>query len=348
MISLTGFYSFLFDSMRLRRPHIAACFAIFAAVALSPVARAVTCVTQSQMTATDRNTYVQAARALASNIQAGNVAAVKAATVASVAAQFDSIASSIQSVAPQIQSATITVNALYLLKASDLKAPQDETQFFCSVPGSSRVVTLSIPQLPPGTYLLAILHATGVEHSQQLSLILENDPAGGDSWKLAGFFVRPLTAGGRDGLWYWTEARNYSQRKQDWNAYLYYQTAAFLLNPVEFLSSPNLEKLQKEAQAIRPAGMPGTEPMVLNANGQNFDITNVRTDSFPGGLDLVVTYKAKDVSDPVAMRSQILELMKALLAQHPELRQAFHGVWVYANAENQRPYAIELPMNQIS
>jgi hypothetical protein len=39
--------------------------------------------------------------------------------------------------------------------------------------------------------------------------------------------------------------------------------------------------------------------------------------------------------------------MKALLAEHPELRQAFHGLWVYANAPNQRPYAIELPMGDI-
>ena len=66
-----------------------------------------------------------------------------------------------------------------------------------------------------------------------------------------------------------------------------------------------------------------------------------------GGLDLVVNYKASDVSDPVATRSHNLEIMKALLSRHPEMREAFHGLWVYANAENQRPFAIELPMNQI-
>lgn len=333
--------------MRLRRSHLAPLLAVSAALVLSPLARAVSCVTQSQMTAAERDTYVQAARAIAANIQAGNVAAVKTETVASVAAQFDSIASSIQAVAPQIQSATLTVDALYLLKAADLKGPQDETQFFCSVPGSSRVVTASIPQLPPGTYLLAILHATGVEHPQQLSMILENDPASGNSWKLAGFFVRPLTAGGHDGLWYWVQARENVRRKQNWVAYFYYETAAFLLNPVDFLTSPNLEKLQKEAQAVRPPDLPGAEPLILNANGQTFRITHMRTDSFLGELDLVITYQAKDVSDPVAMRSQILDLMKALLSQHPELRQAFHGLWVYAATDNQHPYAIEMPMSQI-
>jgi hypothetical protein len=322
-------------------------FALLTLLAASPVARAVSCATGSQMTPAERDLYVQTARSLGGQIQAANTAAVRQATIAPVAAQFDSLAASIQAVAPQIQSATLTVNALYALKATDLKAAQDETQFFCSVPGSSLIISVTIPQLPPGNYALVILRATGVEHSQQLSLLLQNDPAGSAEWKLAGFFVRPLTAAGRDGVWYWTQARGYAGKNQDWNAYFYYQTAALLLNPVDFLSSPNLEKLQKEMQAVRPPELPGAEPLVLKSGSQSFNITSLRTDSFAGGLDLVIHYQTKDVSDPVATHSQIVELMKAMLAQHPELRQAFHGLWVYAHADNQSPYAIELPMNQI-
>jgi len=62
----------------------------------------------------------------------------------------------------------------------------------------------------------------------------------------------------------------------------------------------------------------------------------------------VINYNTKDASDPVATHAQIVELMKAMLTQYPQLRQAFHGLWVYAHAPNQNPYAIELPMNQIS
>lgn len=156
-----------------------------------------------------------------------------------------------------------------------------------------------------------------------------------------------MTAAGHDGVWYWTAARNYAQRKQDWNAYFYYQTAAFLLNPVDFMSSPNLEKLQKETQLVRPPEAPGANPLVLKAGGQSFNITSMRTDTFSGGLDLVINYQTKDVSNPVATHTEIVELMKAMLAQYPELRQGFHGLWVYAHAENQNPYAIELPMNEI-
>ena len=87
--------------------------------------------------------------------------------------------------------------------------------------------------------------------------------------------------------------------------------------------------------------------MATVADGQTYEITNLHTDGSLGGLDLVVNYKAADVSDPVATRSRNIAVMKALLSQHPELRQAFHGLWVYADAEHQQPYAIELPMNQI-
>ena len=310
------------------------------------MARAVTCTTQSQMTEAQRNAYVQAVQTLAGEIRAGNTAAVKADTIASVAAQFDPIAGTIQATAPSIQGGTLTVESIYGLKASDLKSPQD-TQFFCSIAGSQLLVNISIPQLPPGDYAFAVVHATGVSKPQQISLILQNDPPASAQWKLAGMFVRPLSAAGHDGVWYWTQARAYEQKKQNWNAYFYYQTAQYLLSPVDFISSPNLEKLEKEMSDVRPDDLPGTEPMKVVGNGETYEITALRTDGSLGGLDLVVTYKTTDVSDPVATRSRNLDVMKALLSQRPELREAFHGLWVYAEAPNQRPFAIELPMNQI-
>ncbi|MGC2163185.1 MAG: hypothetical protein WA634_14835 [Silvibacterium sp.] len=299
------------------------------------------------MTQTVRDVYEQAARALGTQIQSGNAAAVRANTVAAVAAQFDGLAGTIEQAAPEIQKATLTVNALYNLNALDLKKGEEQAQFFCSLPNSGLVVMVTIPQLPPGNYVFAVLHATGVAQPQQLSLILENDPAGSAQWKLAGLYVRPLTIAGHDGDWYWQQARDLAVKKQGWNAYFYYQTAQFLLNPVEFFSSPNLEKLEKEAQDVRPAELPGKTPMVVSAGGESLEVTGLRTENFAGGLDLVVDYKAKNVAGPVATREQIVELMKAMLAQHPELRAGFHGLWIYANNENGQPFAIELPMNQI-
>jgi hypothetical protein len=333
--------------MRLRSLNFTALFALVAALLWPHAVQAVTCTMQSEMTAANRSLYEQAARSLGAEIQTANIAAVRADTIAAVAAQFDSLASTIQQVSPDIQNATLTVDALYNLNAQDLTGGPEQAEFFCAVSGSSRVITVTIPKLPPGNYLLAVLHATGVQQPKQISLILQNDPAGSAQWKLAGLFVRPLTTAGHDGVWYWTQARAFAAKKQYWDAYFYYKNAQFLLNPVDFFSSPNLQKLQKETQAVKPEELPGANPLAMNVGTQNLEITGLRTESFEGGLDLVVDYKAKGVSDPVATRTQIVDLMKAMLAKYPELRAGFHGLWVYAYNDNGQPFAIELPMTQI-
>ena len=315
-------------------------------------ARAVSCLTESQMTNGQRAEFVRAMRALEGPMQAGNVDAVKALTIPALASNFDGIAQDIQGLSGQIQGASFTVTSMYLLNASDVKPGAEEAQFFCSVGSSPLIVTITIPQLPAGMYLLALTHATGVEHPQQVSMILQQEQSPNDAkipepWKLAGFFVRPMSLAGKEGSWYWTKAREHAKNKQNWNAYFYYRAAAFLLTPVDFLSSPNLEKLQRETAAAKPAGLPGQDPMKLEANGKSFDVTGLRTDVFSGELDLVVNYKTQSVADPVAARTEIIEVMKALLAAHPELKSGFHGLWVYAEAENQRPFAIEMAMGDI-
>ena len=210
-------------------------------------------------------------------------------------------------------------------------------------------MVLTIPQLPPGSYALTILHATGVESPQSLTFILARYSAASTQWKLAGAFIHPLLSAGHDGVWFWTQAREFAKKGQHWNAYFYYQTAISLLTPVYFLSSPNLDKLLKEQTAIAPSGLPtNTQPMLISGSGgQGFEVQDLHTDSSLGGLDLVIGYGAKDVSDPVASRTWNVELMKAMLAQHPELREGFHGLWAFANAPNERPFANELPMAQI-
>src|SRR5271169_710040 len=142
--------------MRLDPICLAALLVLSASIGVCPSAEAVSCTTGSQMTPAERDHYVQTVRALGTRIQAADIAAVRQETIAPVAAQFDPVAASIQAVAPQIQGAALTVTALYSLSAADLKAAQDETPFFCSVPGSPLVISVTIPQLPPGNYLLAI------------------------------------------------------------------------------------------------------------------------------------------------------------------------------------------------
>jgi hypothetical protein len=313
---------------------------------------AASCLTQSQMTSAERDELASTARTLLSQIQTNNTQVLRNDVIPSLAANFDGIVSSVSHLQPLVQPAAITVDQLYLLDDSDNSGGATSTgftpvDFFCGSP----VVSLSFPALPGGTYALAMVHATGVPHPQQLSLILSKSADG--RWLLAGLFVKPMTEGGHDGLWYWVSARRYAQTKMDWNAWFYYRIATNLLDPLDFLSSPNLEKLQREADQIRPTDLPGKTALTFYAQGQLITVSAIDTSTELGGLDLDVHYapdatQASQLRDPIAARGQVTAVMSALLKMHPELQGAFHGIWVHADQGTATLFALELPMDQIA
>jgi hypothetical protein len=307
----------------------------------------VSCKTQGVMTEAERAPIVQAARQVALDVQAGRTADLEAATVPAVAANFNSIAQAATALAPLMTGATITVDAVYKLDASDAKPGEEQEQFFCDAGDNSSHVTFSIQHLPPGQFAFALVHATGVAKPQQIALLLQSLKAEGP-WQLAGFFPKPLSIAGHDGLWYWRQARVYAQKKQMWNAWLYYSTAISLLQPAGFFSSTNLERLVDEQQTIRPADLPGNTPLTVSAEGVAYKVTSLRTDDALGGLDLVAHYNSTS-SDPVAGRAHTVAVMHGLLALHPELREAFHGLWVFADAgAGGQAFALEQPMSDLS
>lgn len=304
------------------------------------------CTTQAQMTAAERDTLANSAHSLMMDMQSGNMQALQQGTIPSLAANFSSLANSIEKLKPEIQSATMTVDNLYLLDASDSPATPTEANFYCGSP----VVSLHFGSLPRGTYALAIIHATGVKNPQQISLILAQ--ASG-RWLLGGFFVKPMLSAGHDGIWYWKNARNYAQAKDAWSAWLYYQAASDLLNPLNFLSSPNLQMLHEEADKIRPATFPDQHPMVLTVRGVNYNVNEVGTTTAFGALDLDVRYapdaaEAAQLSNPPVARQQVTAIMSALVELHPGLKQAFHGIWVHAQQGSASLFALELPMEAIA
>jgi hypothetical protein len=309
-------------------------------------AMGVSCKTQGAMTEAERAALVQAARQIAVDVQGGKSADLKAVTVPEVAANFTSIEQSAAALAPLMAGATITVDAIYGLDASDAKPGDEQQQFFCDAGDNSSHVTFGIQHLPPGQFAFALVHATGVAKPQQIALLLQSQKAGGP-WLLAGFFPKPLSVAGHDGLWYWKEARGYAAKKQMWNAWLYYSTAISLLQPAGFFSSTNLERLIEEQQAVRPADLPGTTPLTINADGTAYKITSLRTDDALGGLDLVAHYNSTS-SDPVAGRAHTIAVMRGLLGLHPELREGFHGLWIFADAgPGGQAFALEQPMSEL-
>jgi hypothetical protein len=327
-------------------PYVLSLFLTFAGASLPLISRAASCKTQSQMTAAERDALSSASRTMAGEVQSGDVQGLQASTIPPVAADFAAIAGSVDRLKPLVQRAAITVDSLYLLDASTEPVGSPRVDFYCGTP----LVVLNFTELPPGKYAVAILHATGVPQPQQISLILSE--TGAHRWLLAGFFTKPMVEAGHDGLWYWVSAREYAQKNMNWNAWFYYRTATYLLDPVEFLSSPNLEKLKSEADRVRPDTLPGTKPMMLDAHGSVFQVTAISATATLGPLDLEVHYtpnpaQAEQLHDSRSARKQVTELMTALLALHPELQEAFHGIWVYADEVSGSIFSLELPMDQI-
>jgi hypothetical protein len=309
-------------------------------------AHAATCKTESQLTAADRDALSSAARALMRSVQGGDVQSLQANTISQVASDFGGIASSVQTLKPMVQQATITVYNLYFLDASTEPPGAARTDFYCGTP----VVVMNFNGLPPGTYALALVHATGVPQPQQIALVLAKNAS---RWMLAGFFAKPMMDAGHNGLWYWTSARGYAQKKMNWDAWFYYHLAANLLEPVNFLTSANLQKLQHETDQVRPDNLPGTRPLLLSANGSTYEVTGIDTTSALGALDLEVNYSADpaqagQLRDPPSARKQVLDVMTSILALHPEVHDAFHGIWVHANQGQASLFSLELPMEQIA
>jgi len=307
------------------------------------------CATQAQMSALQRSTLMNQAWTLVGEVQTGNIQGLRDNTLASVAANFSGIANSATTLEPKIKEAGITVDALYTFENGTAQK-NGGAQFFCSPTGSALTVVLNFSDLPSGQYALAILHATGVPDPQQIALILAKNPTG--QWKLAGFFSKPLLLNGHDGVWYWRQARHYAKQKMDWTAWLYYQIAEYLVEPANFLSSPNREKLLHEEHQAKPQDLPGPLPQMVHRNGQTFELMRVDTSNRLGPLDFVVYYtpdntQAAMLRNPTEARKQVVNLMTAMLEQHPGLREAFHGVWVFAATGNVTHFSLELPMDQI-
>ena len=329
-----------------QKPPLLSLLCVVSVLTISSPAFAASCETQAQMTAQQRDGLANAARAMVATVQSGDTASLRARTLPAIASDFDGIAQSVTALKPMVQNATITTDALYLLDASK-DQPAERTQFFCGSP----IVVLTFNQLPPGLYAVAIMHATGVPKPQQISIILASAPT--DQWQLAGFYAKPMIEADHDGVWYWISARRYAQMKASWAAWFYYRIAADLLTPLDFLSSSNLQKLQQETEQVHPASLPGNAPVPLAGQGATYNLTALNTTSEFGGLDLDVHYtpdasQAAELRTPVTARKQVTDVMLALLAQHPELRQAFHGMWVHADQGNSSLFALELPMNQIA
>ena len=325
--------------------------ALLAAFLMVPAAaRATSCTTQAEMNPQDRDTLASAGQQLGNAVIQQDFGSIQGTLMPAVAQQWEGIRGVIEQGGPYVKGGQVQLNTLYLLDATSLTAPSD-AQFFCSNTNGSMTVTISMRSLPPGKYAVILGYVTGAPTpgragpatAGQLGFILglENN-----AWKLGGVFLRPGTLDGHDGVWWWERARELAKQNASWSAYFAYDTARYLLLPVDFISSPNMEKLGQEQAQIKDSPAEAF-PYSVPDGARTWKIDSVRLDASLQQADLNVSYESTGVSDPAAVRTEATALLSAFLKAQPSLRQNFHGMWAYATREGKASPVMELPMGQI-
>lgn len=313
-------------------------------LAAPEAARATSCTTQAGLQPRERDALAAVGGQLAMAVAGKDLVTLKAALLPSLAQEWENISMEAQAAALLMKGGKVQLRSLYLLDATSLNAPAD-TQFFCTDESGSMTMTLTMQALPPGRYAVVLADAAGAPYAGQLGFMLVwSGPASG--WKLGGLAVRPGALDGQDGVWWWTRARELAKEGHPWSSWYAYETARSLLLPVDFLSSPNLEKLETEQAAIK--GSPQDAfPLTLPDGPRTWKINAVRLDETLLHADLAVVYESTGVADPAAQRTEAIAVLTALLKAQPELRESFHGLWAYAMKDGKPAPVIELPMAQI-
>lgn len=313
-------------------------------------AHAASCTTQGEMNPQDRDTLASAGRQLGNAVIRQDLTSIQNTLLPAVAQQWEGIRGVIEQGAAYVKGGQVQLTALYQLDATSLTSPAD-TQFFCSNANGSLTVTVSMRSLPPGKYAVILAYVMGSPGPGQppsatvgqLGIILGLD---GNAWKVGGVFLRPGMLESHDGVWWWERARELNRQNSPWASYFAYETARYLLLPVDFISSPNMEKLGQEQAQIKNSPAEAF-PYSVQAGDRTWKIDSVRFDPSLRQADLAVTYESTGVTDPAAVRTEATAVMGAFLKAQPSLRPNFHGLWAYAERDNKATPVMELPMAQI-
>jgi hypothetical protein len=307
--------------------------------------QAQTCYTGSEIDPPTAKAVEAAAQQYFKMSARGDVAGLRANAIPDIAANFSGIERAVTANQLYFAEGQPSDTRIFVLDASEAKAAMQRADFYCGIYNSADRIVFSIPNLPPGHYAVTTAKVPG-EHSITLTMILED--AGKNSWKLAGYYARLNSIGTHDGQWFLTKAREYKQKGQRYNAWFYYLTAWDLIAPVDFMGTPQLDKLSDEIQAARPPDLPSANaPLELSAGGKKFLIADMAAVPVPGDLDLRVQYRTPDAGNPMLATKDNLTVSKALLAKYPEVRDAFGAVIARAVDADSHSYSTLTPMKDV-
>jgi len=317
--------------------------ASLALIAAGLSSQAATCTMQAELSAQDRDALAAASGRITQAILSQDLVSLKADLLPSEASAWEGISGAAGQAQSLTQGGQIQIQSVYLLDAANQTAPAD-TEFFCSNSSGSLTITVNMRNLPPGRFAVILAVATGSPLGGQLGLVLAWDSSS-SAWRLAGLTVRQGVFDGHDGVWYWKRARELA-KADPWSAWYSYDAARYLLLPVDFISSPNLDKLSQE-QAQIASSPQSAFPLTIPDGDRRWKIEGVRLDASLHEPDLGVAYDSTGVTDPAALRTEAIAVLSAFLKAQPGIRANFHGLWAYSVKNGSRNPIMELPMAKI-
>lgn len=306
------------------------------------------CTEAKDMDPATRNAIDSAATQVFNMAAKGDSASLQQNAIPAVAQNFGGIANAVRDNLASLQGSQPNVRSAFLLDAANQTGTIERAEFYCGVFGAYGHTASSsafiIPNLPAGTYALAIVDAQGAKDPFSLSFVLQQL---GQQWKLAGYYAKSGTAAGHNGDWYVQQARDYKQKGDNATAYFYYWQARDLLAPVPFMSTLQLDKLYDEMQQAAPKDLPiGGQNVNFAANGKTYQLTNMFPLPVGNELDLIVKYSSPDISDTAKTWQSNMDLINALLAKYPTFRDAFQAMVARAVAPNGQDYGTIQPTKQ--
>src|ERR1700694_402711 len=245
----------------------------------------------------------------------GNVDAMRANAIPSLQSSFNGIAAAVNENKPAFAGGHAQIRSSFLLDTG--ATPSPDGRFYCGVFDASGMSASSaefdIPGLPPGKYGIVIQDFSGNRGPYSLTTIFQDL----DGWKLAGFYVRPQTALGHDGIWYLQHARDYKSKGQNHNAWFYYSTSWDLLAPVTFMDTRLLSKVIQESNGVQPKDIPaGGKTVTYSANGKTYNITDMSVFRLSNTFDLNIRYSVSSTADFNATQADARGLATAYIAQY--------------------------------
>ena len=307
-----------------------------------------TCFTSDDMDAATRTAIQNAGTRYFDMVARGDAASLKQNSIPAVANNFAGIENTLKDKQAEFSGVRATPQPPFMLKAEGT-APLERADFLCGIfngPQAAKSAEFVIPNLPPGTYGVIMFDFQTQKAPYTLSLILQQI---GTDWKLGGFFLHPNTLLGHDANWFLQKARDFKAKGQTHNAFLYFWQARDLSMPLSFMYTLATDKIFDEEQAVRPNDFPldGTTTQLAAADGKTYKLTAVFALPVDQNLDLVVKYLTTDVSNSGQTFQENTNVMKAVLAKFPELREAFDGVVTRAVEMSGRDYGSMLAMKDI-